>query len=84
MGQKYRILSVNLFYESLVYSTKIIELSSIDSTNSYLVNLSQKIEIEEGTIVIAYEQTKGKGQRENFGRQNIVSHCVLAYCLGLA
>ena len=40
---------------------KIIELSSIDSTNSYLVNLSQNIDIEEGTIVIAYEQTKGKG-----------------------
>lgn len=54
------------FMNRLFIPQKIIELSSIDSTNSYLVNLSQNIELDEGTIVIAYEQTKGKGQRKNY------------------
>ncbi len=53
------------FMNRLFIPQKIIELSSIDSTNSYLINLSQNIELDEGTIVIAYEQTKGKGQRKN-------------------
>ena len=44
---------------------KIIELSSVESTNSYLVDLSQNIDLDEGTIVMTNHQTKGKGQREN-------------------
>ena len=45
---------------------KIIELSSVESTNNYLVDLSQNIDLDEGTIIMTNHQTKGKGQRENY------------------
>lgn len=44
---------------------KIIRLKLVDSTNLYLQQCIRKSEIVEGTIVIAEEQTDGKGQREN-------------------
>ena len=50
---------------SLFLGQKIIELSSVDSTNNYLIDLSQNISLVEGTVVIANEQTAGKGQRNN-------------------
>ena len=43
----------------------IIELSSVDSTNNYLIDLSQNISLLEGTVIVAKEQTAGKGQRNN-------------------
>jgi BirA family biotin operon repressor/biotin-[acetyl-CoA-carboxylase] ligase len=40
----------------------IIKLDAIDSTNDYLKQLSRESELENYTIVMANEQTKGKGQ----------------------
>lgn len=40
----------------------IIKLDAIDSTNDYLKQLSKESPLENYTIVIANEQTKGKGQ----------------------
>lgn len=40
----------------------IIKLDAIDSTNDYLKQLSKESEVANYTIVIANEQTKGKGQ----------------------
>jgi BirA family biotin operon repressor/biotin-[acetyl-CoA-carboxylase] ligase len=40
----------------------IIKLDAIDSTNDYLKLLAKETELENYTIVIANEQTKGKGQ----------------------
>lgn len=40
----------------------IIKLDAIDSTNDYLKQLSKESELENYTIVMANEQTKGKGQ----------------------
>jgi BirA family transcriptional regulator, biotin operon repressor / biotin---[acetyl-CoA-carboxylase] ligase len=40
----------------------IIKLDAIDSTNDYLKQLSRQSELENYTIVMAEEQTKGKGQ----------------------
>ena len=51
--------------DCLFVGQHIIELSSVDSTNNYLIDLSQKISLLEGTVVIAKEQTAGKGQRNN-------------------
>ena len=51
--------------DCLFVGQNIIELSSIDSTNNYLIDLSQNISLVEGTVVIAKEQTAGKGQRNN-------------------
>jgi BirA family biotin operon repressor/biotin-[acetyl-CoA-carboxylase] ligase len=41
----------------------IIKLNAIDSTNSYLINLSRTVKLEDPTIVVANEQTKGRGQQ---------------------
>ena len=51
--------------DCLFVGQHIIELSSVDSTNNYLIDLSQNISLLEGTVVIAKEQTAGKGQRNN-------------------
>jgi BirA family biotin operon repressor/biotin-[acetyl-CoA-carboxylase] ligase len=40
----------------------IIKLDAIDSTNDYLKQLSKESDLENYTIVMANEQTKGKGQ----------------------
>lgn len=41
---------------------RIIKLSAIDSTNSYLRNMSAKEELDDFTIVTAQNQTQGRGQ----------------------
>ena len=51
--------------DCLFVGQHIIELSSVDSTNNYLIDLSQNKSLLEGTVVIAKEQTAGKGQRNN-------------------
>ncbi|MBK9638115.1 MAG: biotin--[acetyl-CoA-carboxylase] ligase [Bacteroidetes bacterium] len=43
----------------------LIVLSSVDSTNNYLQTLLDNNSLEEGTVVISLEQTKGRGQRGN-------------------
>tara|TARA_R110002072_G_scaffold271987_1_gene432055 strand:+ start:36363 stop:37085 length:723 start_codon:yes stop_codon:yes gene_type:complete len=42
---------------------KIIRLSSVDSTNNYVANLVKVGKIDSGTVVLADEQSDGKGQR---------------------
>ncbi|WP_405562188.1 biotin--[acetyl-CoA-carboxylase] ligase [Polaribacter sp. Asnod6-C07] len=44
---------------------KIIKLSAIDSTNSFLKELSQKSPIDNFTVVVTDKQTKGRGQQAN-------------------
>ena len=51
--------------DCLFVGQNIIELSSVDSTNNYLIDLSQNTSLVEGTIVLAKEQTAGRGQRNN-------------------
>jgi len=43
---------------------KIIKLNAIDSTNTYLKNLSKEIELEDEVVVWAKDQQIGRGQRE--------------------
>lgn len=43
----------------------LIVLPSVDSTNNYLQALLNNNPIEEGTVVLGLEQTKGRGQRGN-------------------
>lgn len=42
---------------------KIIKLERVDSTNNYIANLLSDDKIENGTVILADEQTNGKGQR---------------------
>lgn len=44
---------------------KIIKLNAIDSTSSFLKELSKDSILENYTVVIANEQTKGRGQQTN-------------------
>jgi len=46
-------------------SHPIIELQTVDSTNLYAEQLLGLQKVQEGTIIIAQEQTSGKGQGEN-------------------
>jgi len=41
---------------------RIIKLSAIDSTNSYLLKLIKEVEVEDSTIVVTDQQTEGRGQ----------------------
>ena len=40
----------------------IIKLDAINSTNSYLKELTTKTQVEDFTVIVAAEQTKGRGQ----------------------
>lgn len=42
---------------------KIIHLSTVDSTNNYAANLLSEGKTEHGTVILADEQTHGRGQR---------------------
>ena len=43
----------------------LIELDEVESTNSFLTQLSSEIKLADGTAVIAKHQSAGKGQRGN-------------------
>ena len=49
---------------------KIIHLENVDSTNNYAANLLLKEEIYSGTVILADEQTQGRGQRGNVWASN--------------
>ena len=51
--------------ETLYIGKNIIELDVVDSTNNYASKLVAKMEVLEGTVVIAHFQGEGKGQRGN-------------------
>ena len=42
---------------------KIIQIECVDSTNNYVANLLSEGKIEHGTVILADEQTNGRGQR---------------------
>jgi len=44
----------------------IIKLEAVDSTNSYAMKLFADVTIFDFAVIIANEQTKGRGQHENF------------------
>ena len=66
--QMYYFLSLFLLNKSLKFvniyhsNMPLIKLDAIDSTNDYLKQFARKSELENYTIVLANEQTNGKGQ----------------------
>jgi BirA family biotin operon repressor/biotin-[acetyl-CoA-carboxylase] ligase len=52
-------------YDTSFTGSNIIRLSSVDSTNAYAANLIKETAIFEGTVIVAREQTLGKGQMGN-------------------
>lgn len=51
--------------EGLTFGNRIIKLDEVASTNSYAHNLAVETNLIEGLIVLAKNQTEGKGQRGN-------------------
>jgi len=59
----------------------IIQIENIESTNTYLKELAHNQILEEGTVITAHNQTKGKGQRgsswESEAGKNITCSIIL-------
>lgn len=49
--------------ETLFTGQTIIRLNSVDSTNNYAASLLNTTNVPEGTVIVAQEQTAGRGQR---------------------
>jgi BirA family biotin operon repressor/biotin-[acetyl-CoA-carboxylase] ligase len=49
-----------------IIGNNIIELDITDSTNEYSKKLIKEGEVEEGTVILADFQTKGKGQKDGY------------------
>lgn len=49
--------------KTLFTGLNCIELQSTDSTNNYAAILLKQTNVPEGTVILAHEQTQGKGQR---------------------
>lgn len=51
--------------KTLFVGQNSIHLKSVDSTNSYAIELLRQIKVSEGTIIYTFDQEKGRGQRGN-------------------
>ena len=49
-----------------IIGKNLIELDIVDSTNEYLKRLIKESDVEEGTVIFADFQTKGKGQKDGY------------------
>ena len=52
-------------YDTGFSGSQIIRLDSVDSTNNYAAKLIKEVKVFDGTVIMAREQTSGKGQRGN-------------------
>jgi BirA family biotin operon repressor/biotin-[acetyl-CoA-carboxylase] ligase len=59
--------------------SQFILLDSVDSTNNYLKQLVISEKPNEGTVVIAQEQTAGRGQRENYWESNKGENIIMSF-----
>ncbi len=60
---------------------KIINLDTVDSSNRYLKNLVKNQQVEEGTLVLAKEQTAGRGQQNNVWISSFNQNLLISYVL---
>ena len=58
----YKKIKLNLNEKAYICNKNIRLFDVIDSTNNYLLEYAKKGSIEHGSVVIAYEQTAGKGR----------------------
>jgi BirA family biotin operon repressor/biotin-[acetyl-CoA-carboxylase] ligase len=66
---------------TLFIGQHLIELASVDSTNSHALRMSKDQEIVEGTLVWAHEQTCGRGQRGNSWQSESFKNITLSIIL---
>lgn len=60
---------------------KIIQLSTVDSTNNYVAKLFRSGKISSGTVIMADIQTNGKGQRGNIWTSEPLANLTLSFPL---
>ncbi len=71
-----------MYLESFfMFGNKIIQLDSINSTNSYLKDLIKSENVQEGTIVCTKRQTAGRGQRGNVWNAESDKNLLLSFVL---
>ena len=63
---------------------KIIQIESVDSTNNYIANLMNVGKIDHGTVILAEEQIKGKGQRGSIWLSNPGENLIFSMFLDTA
>lgn len=51
--------------ETILFGNELITLQSIDSTNNYAANMNKQGLLADGAVIMAYNQTNGRGQRGN-------------------
>ena len=51
--------------ETIFVGKDIVRLTSVDSTNNYAAKMMEQDVLSDGTVILAYDQTAGKGQRGN-------------------
>jgi len=54
---------VDLSINSSIIGKNVIRLNSVESTNQYLSDLTQTNSLDEGSVILTLEQTKGRGQK---------------------
>lgn len=54
----------------MVFGKSFIVLDSVDSTNNYAANMLKTSDVAHGTVVMAYFQTNGRGQRGTSWQSN--------------
>lgn len=59
----------------------IIHLHSVNSTNSYALDLIKNNSVEEGVVILAEYQTSGKGQQNNFWESEKSKNLLLSVIL---
>lgn len=52
-------------YDTGFSGSQIIRLDSVDSTNNYAAKLIKEVKVFDGTVIMARDQSSGKGQRGN-------------------
>jgi len=65
----------------MIIGKNIIEFESLDSTNLYLNQLLKNANVEEGTVVLAKEQTAGRGQLNNTWESQFGENLLLSLVL---
>ena len=51
--------------ETIFIGQELIKLETVDSTNNFAANMLEKDVLSDGTVIMAYSQTAGKGQMGN-------------------
>ena len=67
--------------DTLFIGKNIIELKSIDSTNTYAKELLDNEKPPEGTIIVAHEQHSGRGQMGNIWKAEARKNLTLSFIL---